>query len=121
MNRTIFVKIYSLLILITACQHGTTSTATNNASSKEAVLLAMTKEETVTLPFIKNSASECYYLDDFMPTPQNLVTGKQGLLNLRYYSYRNSHYKMNDYRNLILCFYSHDNHCWSLFEEYYSE
>jgi hypothetical protein len=74
---------------------------------------------TVQIPFIKNSASECYYLDEFMPTPDSLVNGRSGKLNLRYYTYKAAHYKEWDSKYIILSFYSTDNLCWSLFEEYY--
>lgn len=76
--------------------------------------------ESVTLPFMKNTANECYYLDEFMPVPDGLVSGRNGALNLRYYSYKTASYK--DWKNvqIHLAFYSPDNRCWSLFEEYYS-
>jgi hypothetical protein len=73
----------------------------------------------VEIPYMKNSANECYYLDDFMPLPDRLVTGKHGTLGLRYYSYNSANYKDFDPRQkIILSFYSHDSRCWSLFEEY---
>ncbi len=75
--------------------------------------------DSVNLPFIKNSANECYYLDEFMPTPDGMVTGKSGLLSLRYYNYKAANYKDWDERNVVLSFYSSDDRCWSLFEEYY--
>lgn len=71
------------------------------------------------LPFIKNSPNECYYLDEFMPTPDNLVTGKTGTLSLRYYSYNKATFKDWTKSKIILSFYSSDDRCWSLFEEYY--
>lgn len=85
------------------------------------VLLSTKKftQEGITLPFIKNSSNECYYLDEFMPTPNSLVTGKSGSLNLRYYTYNFAKYKEWEERPIILSFYSRDDHCWSLFEEYY--
>lgn len=75
--------------------------------------------DTVQLPFIKNSANECYYLDEFMPVPDGLVSGQTGHLKLRYYTYKAAHYKDWDNRQIILSFYSKDDRCWSLFEEYY--
>ncbi len=75
--------------------------------------------DTVQLPFIKNSANECYYLDEFMPTPDSLVNGKSGTLSLRYYSYKAAAYKDWDDKQIVLSFYSSDDKCWSLFEEYY--
>ena len=75
--------------------------------------------DTVQLPFIKNSANECYFLDEFMPTPDNLVSGRSGKLNLRYYTYKSAHYKDWNNQFVILSFYSTDERCWSLFEEYY--
>lgn len=76
--------------------------------------------ESVSLPFMKNTANECYYLDEFMPVPDGMVSGRNGALNLRYYSYKTASYK--DWKNvqIHLAFYSPDNRCWSLFEEYYS-
>ena len=75
--------------------------------------------DSVQLPYIKNSANECYYLDEFMPTPDAMVTGKSGVLNLRYYNYKAAAYKDWEQKHVVLSFYSHDAHCWSLFEEYY--
>ncbi len=75
--------------------------------------------DSVNIPFIKNSANECYFLDEFMPTPDGMVTGKSGLLSLRYYNYKAANYKDWDERNVVLSFYSTDERCWSLFEEYY--
>jgi hypothetical protein len=39
---------------------------------------------TVTLPFMRMEAGECYFIDDFMPTPDNMVSGRSGGLWLRY-------------------------------------
>lgn len=75
--------------------------------------------DAVYLPFLKNSANECYYLDDFMPTPDGLVSGKSGSLDLRYYSYRTANYKEWRLKEIMLSFYSKNGRCWSLFEEYY--
>lgn len=75
--------------------------------------------ETVQLPFIKNTANECYYLDEFMPVPDSLVSGQSGQMKLRYYTYRAANYKDWDNRHVVLSFYSRDDRCWSLFEEYY--
>jgi hypothetical protein len=73
----------------------------------------------VDIPYLKNSANECYYLDDFMPLPDRMVTGKHGTLGLRYYSYNTANYKDFDpSQKIILSFYSVDQRCWSLFEEY---
>src|SRR5690606_16200239 len=73
----------------------------------------------VDIPYMKNSANECYFLDDFMPMTDRLVTGKHGMLGLRYYNYNSANYKDFDPRQkIILSFYSHDTRCWSLFEEY---
>ena len=77
--------------------------------------------ETVNLPFIKNTASECYYLDEFMPTPDNIVAGKSGSISLRYYIYKAANYKNFQNKNIVLAFYSTDDRCWSLFEEYYAD
>lgn len=75
--------------------------------------------ELVQLPYLKNSASECYYLDEFMPVPDSLVAGKYGRLNLRYYTYKMASYKDWDERQVVLSFYSQDDRCWSLYEESY--
>src|SRR5690349_10250226 len=37
-----------------------------------------TGTEAVYLPFLKNTPNECYYLDEFMPVPDGLVSGKNG-------------------------------------------
>ena len=71
------------------------------------------------LPFLRNSPNECYYLDDFMPVPDGLVTGKSGNLDLRYYSYKTANYKEWTTKAIMLSFYSKNGRCWSLFEEYY--
>jgi hypothetical protein len=71
------------------------------------------------LPFIKNSPSECYYLDEFMPVPDRMIPGKTGSLQLRYYTYNLANYKDWNRKKIILSFYSSDTMCWSLFEEYY--
>ncbi len=73
----------------------------------------------VKLPYLKNSANECYYLDEFMPVPDNLVTGLSGALKLRYYSFKFASYKDWSEREIVLSFYSRDDKCWSLFEEFY--
>ncbi len=72
----------------------------------------------VTLPFMRMDGGECYYLDDFMPTPDNLVSGKGSGLFLRYYTFRSATYKTWEQERVMLAFYSRDNRCWSLFEEY---
>lgn len=73
----------------------------------------------VQLPYLKNTANECYYLDEFMPVPDNLVTGLSGALKLRYYSFKFANYKDWGQREIVLSFYSRDDKCWSLFEEFY--
>ncbi|MFY7929029.1 MAG: hypothetical protein ACOVS5_09160 [Oligoflexus sp.] len=73
----------------------------------------------VILPYIKNSANECYYLDEFMPVPDALVSGEAGALRLRYYTYKFANYKDWQNREIVLSFYSRDAKCWSLFEEFY--
>lgn len=72
----------------------------------------------VTLPFMRMDGGECYYLDDFMPTPDNLVSGKSSGMFLRYYTFRSATYKTWEQERVMLAFYSRDNRCWSLFEEY---
>lgn len=72
----------------------------------------------VTLPFLRMESSECYYIDDFLPTPDNLVTGKNTGVHLRYYTYKSAIYKLWNEERIMLAFYSRDNRCWSLFEEY---
>ena len=71
------------------------------------------------LPFLRNSPNECYFLDDFMPVPDGLVTGRSGNLDLRYYSYKTANYKEWMTKAIMLSFYSRNGRGWSLFEEYY--
>ena len=73
----------------------------------------------VHLPFLKNSPNECYFLDEFMPTPDGMVTGKNGALDLRYYTYKLANYKDWRLKGVMLSFYSKNGRCWSLYEEYY--
>jgi len=75
--------------------------------------------DSIEIPFIKNSQNECYYLDEFMPLPNSLVTGKNGQLHLRYYTYKLANYKDLKNARIVLGFYSFTEQCWSLFEEYY--
>lgn len=75
--------------------------------------------QAVHIPFLKNSANECYYLDEFMPVPDGLVSGKSGALDLRYYTYQTANYKEWRLKGIMLSFYSRNGRCWSLFEEYY--
>lgn len=72
----------------------------------------------VELPFMRMEPTECYYLDDFLPTPDSMVTGKSGGLFLRYYTYNSAIYKFWKEEKVMLAFYSRDQRCWSLFEEY---
>ncbi len=73
----------------------------------------------VNLPFLRLAPSgECYYIDDFLPTPDTMVTGRSGGLNLRYYTYWTARYKTWADVGIMLSFYSKDTRCWSLFEEY---
>jgi hypothetical protein len=75
---------------------------------------------TVQIPFMKNSSNECYFLDEFMPTPDAMITGRNGNLALRYYSFKGATYKEWQNTRINLSFYSHDMKCWSLYEEFYS-
>lgn len=77
--------------------------------------------ENVRLPYLKNSSNECYYLDEFMPTPDGMVSGRSGAMNLRYYSYKGATYKDWKGVQINLAFYSADMRCWSLFEEFYTK
>jgi hypothetical protein len=72
----------------------------------------------VELPFMRMEPQECYYLDDFLPTPDNMVVGRSGGLHLRYYTYNSAIYKFWKKEKVMLAFYSRDQRCWSLFEEY---
>jgi hypothetical protein len=74
----------------------------------------------VQVPYMKNSSNECYYLDEFMPTPDAMITGRNGTLSLRYYSYKGATYKEWSNSKINLAFYSNDMRCWSLFEEFYT-
>jgi len=81
--------------------------------------VSMKPEQPVILPFIKNNPNECYYLDEFMPVPDNVVAGRSGSMSLRYYTYKMANYKDWQHKQIVLSFYSKDDRCWSLFEEYY--
>ena len=73
----------------------------------------------VNLPFLRlEQAGECYFIDDFLPTPDSMVSGKTSNLYLRYYTYWNARYKYWSDVGIMLAFYSKDMRCWSLFEEY---
>ena len=71
-----------------------------------------TGTEAVSLPFLKNSPNECYYLDEFMPVPDGLVSGKNGTLDLRYYTYKLANYKEWRLKEVMLAFYSTNGRCW---------
>lgn len=71
----------------------------------------------VTLPYLKVEAGECYFLDDFLPTPDSLVVGKNSGVYIRYYNYKTASYKSWSDKQVMLAFYSRDNRCWSLFDE----
>ena len=73
----------------------------------------------VYLPFLKNSPNECYFIDDFMPVPDGMVAGKNGTLDVRYYTYKLANYKSWRLKQVMLSFYSTNGRCWSLYEEYY--
>ncbi|MCX6115977.1 MAG: hypothetical protein NT027_00395 [Proteobacteria bacterium] len=88
---------------------------------KTVLFAPSTTSQAVQLPYLKNNANECYYLDDFMPTPDGLVSGRSGAMNLRYYSYRAASYKEWRGTQINLAFYSSDMRCWSLFEEFYTK
>src|SRR5262245_13018514 len=70
-----------------------------------------TGTDSVYLPFLKNTANECYYLDEFMPVPDGLVSGKNGSLDLRYYSYKLANYKEWRGKEIMLSFYSRNGKC----------
>ena len=78
-----------------------------------------TGKDSVPVPFLKNSPGECYYLDEFMPVPDSLVAGKNGAMDLRYYTYNSANYKDWRTKQVMLSFYSKNGRCWSLFEEFY--
>lgn len=98
---------------------GLTLTAAAMLSSACQTAISAGGVEAVHLPFLKNTPNECYYLDDFMPVPDGLVSGKNGALDLRYYSYKTANYKEWRIKQIMLSFYSRNGRCWSLFEEYY--
>ncbi len=75
----------------------------------------------VIIPFLRNSSNECYYLDEFMPAPDSMVSGESGGMKLRYYTYLNAQYKEWRSYTILLSFYSLDRKCWSLFEEAYQK
>lgn len=76
-------------------------------------------DKALVLPYLKNDGSECYYLDEFMPIPSQMVNGKSGSTKLRYYTYRKARFLDQPVGTIVLAFYSHDGYCWSLFEETY--
>jgi len=72
----------------------------------------------VTLPLMQVADSgECYYLDNFMPTPNSIQEGKSGGLYTRHYTYRAAIFKDYSLVNVTLSFYSPDKTCWSLWRE----
>ncbi|MEZ4742543.1 MAG: hypothetical protein R3B45_08860 [Bdellovibrionota bacterium] len=101
-------KIINILFIVTII----VSCATNSQIGENLI-------PPIELPFIKNSPEECYFLDEFMPVPDKLVPGKTGSLGLRYYTYNLANYKDWDHKQITLSFYSVDDQCWYLFEEYY--
>lgn len=105
------IKISGLALLVTILFSGCRTTFFSNELAAESVRL----------PTLKNSANECYYLDEFMPTPDGMVSGRSGAMNLRYYSYKAASYKDWKGVQINLAFYSSDMRCWSLFEEFYSK
>ncbi len=90
------------------------------SSCKTIPILSDSSALTVQIPYLKNSSNECYFLDEFMPTPDAMITGRNGTLSLRYYSYKAASYKNWENTRINLSFYSHDSKCWSLFEEFYT-
>ncbi|BBH51943.1 hypothetical protein [Fluviispira sanaruensis] len=90
-----------------------------NACNTVPVVVRGPPPQPVTLPFLRlEQAGECYYIDDFLPTPDSLVNGKTSNLYLRYYTYWNARYKYWSEVGIMLAFYSKDLRCWALFEEY---
>ena len=109
-RRLTFLAIFSLLLGGSGC---------STLSESFGLSARIKTVDTVQVPFMKNSANECYFLDEYMPTPDNLVNGRSGRLRLRYYTYKAAAYKDWDQKQIVLSFYSFDDRCWSLFEEYY--
>ncbi len=89
-------------------------------SCKTMFISGEAKAISVQVPYMKNSSNECYFLDEFMPTPDAMITGRNGTLSLRYYSYKGATYKDWADSKINLAFYSNDMRCWSLFEEFYT-
>ncbi len=71
----------------------------------------------VRLPNLRSTSEECYYIDEFLPTPDHLVTGRSGGMYIRYYTYRKALYKFWTDQEIELSFYSKDGECYSLFAE----
>ena len=105
-------KIYHLLILLVIFLFGSSCKTLSFSGTDEYSSLA-------SLPYLKNTPNECYFLDEFMPAPSNLVTGKTRGLDIRYYTYNSIKYKDIEASQVVLSFYSKDHRCWSLFEEQY--
>ena len=72
----------------------------------------------VDLPLLINTANECYYIEDFLPVPNNILSGQSGKYAVRKYFYKNANYKDKLETDMMLSFYSKDGRCWSLYEEY---
>lgn len=95
----------------------TIMTLTMGCQTLQRKVFQTTPKRTLLLPQIKNSAQECYFLDDFMPMPNTLVTGRSGSMRLRYYTYQTATYKDWPEGPVMLSFYSYDESCWTLYEE----
>lgn len=72
----------------------------------------------VELPLMLNTSQQCYYIDAFLPLPNNILSGKAGLYAFRHYFYNNANYKEWVESPIALSFYSADAQCWSLYEEF---
>lgn len=104
LERLVFITLFSLLL---------------NGCNTLPPILRGAAPTPVNLPFLRlEQAGECYFVDDFMPTPDSLVSGKTSSLFLRYYTYWNARYKYWSNVGVLLAFYSRDERCWALFEEY---
>lgn len=73
----------------------------------------------VHLPSLEREGSQsCYVIEDLLPKPNLLKKEQTSQFSLRYYTYTNAQYKDWKSVGVVLAFYSVDNHCWSLFDEY---
>lgn len=116
MQSRILLSVLILWALLGCKSHGLLSSDPSEglppSAESKAIVIVM-------IPDLKNSEEECYFIDDFLPTPSQMVTGKnKDGLDLRYYTYDTANYKTWKDKKILLSFHSTSNpKCWALFEE----